>query len=243
MDNVVNKVYSTNDYKKFQFLATNRELRLPHVEELKESIADHPLDKPIDVNEKFEIIDGQHRYYAWMELGMPIIYIIHNGWGAKEVPILNTNQKNWNPSDFVKMYAESGNNHYIQYKEFSERFAFTHHANVMLLQGGAAVTKQTKKFNEGLFEVRKWTWANIIAKQIVELKAYYPGYKRAAFVMAYVQLSRDKNFDHVVLIDKLQFQSRKLVDCTTVGEFYELLREIYNFRARNGSRIIKQIEV
>jgi len=243
MDKQINAVLSTTDYSKFSFLESNRELRLPHVEELKESITEHPLEKPIDVNEKLQIIDGQHRFWAWSELGMPIIYIIHKGWGAKEVPILNSNQKNWNPSDFVKMYSESGNEHYQKYKEFQERYGFTHGANLLLLEGHVwAKRNRSKIFNDGKFEVTKWVVANIHAKNIIELKQYYPGYKRYGFVNAYLQLATDKNFDHSILMEKVTYQSRKLVDCTTVNEYYELLREIYNFKARNGSKIITVYE-
>lgn len=245
MDKKINDVLSTTDYGKFSFLESNRELRLAHVEELKLSIQEHPLDKPIDVNEKLQIIDGQHRYMAWCELGMPIIYIVHKGWGSKEVPILNTNQKNWNPSDFVKMYSESGNENYLKYKEFQERYGFTHSANLLLLQGGSVSrgnnSSLAKVFNEGKFEVKKWMWANIIAKQLIELKVYYPGYKRYGFVAAYLQLALDPKFEHETLMSKLTFQSRKLVDCTTVNEYYELLREIYNFKART-ERILTVME-
>lgn len=244
MDKEINKVLSTHDYAKFSFLESNRELRLPHVEELKESIKEHPLDKPIDVNEKFQIIDGQHRYFAWRELGMPIIYITHKGWGVNEVPILNSNQRNWNPSDFVKMYCDTGNEHYQKYHEFKERYGFTHGANLLLLQGHVWAKRggASKLFNDGRFEVTKWVVANIHAKNLIELKQYYPGYKRYGFVNAYLQLAADKNFDHATLMEKVTYQSRKLVDCTTVNEYYELLREIYNFKARNGSKIITVIE-
>jgi len=238
MEKEINKVYSTTDYDRFSILGTNRDIRLPHVKELKDSISEHALEKPIDVNEKFQIIDGQHRFMAWKELGMPIIYIIHRGWGPKEVPVLNTNQKNWNPSDFVKMYSESGMDDYIQYKEFADRYGFTHNANVILLSGGHDKSKRTKDFNEGRFKVRKWMWANLMAKQIIELKPFYAGYKKSSFISAYLRLASDKNFDHALLMDKVQYQSRKLVDCTTVSEYYDLLREIYNYRTRNGHRIV-----
>lgn len=237
MDKEINKVYSSTDYGKFSMLETNRDLRIPHVEELKESIKNHPLEKPIDVNEKFQIIDGQHRFWAWQDLGMPIIYIIHKGWGETEVPILNTNQKNWLPSDFVKMYSEMGKEDYTKYKEFSERYGFTHHANILLLSGGSIKSKQTKLFNEGKFEVKKWMWANMIAKQILDLKPHYAGYKRSSFVSAYIQISMDNKFNHTVLMEKMQYQSRKLVDCTTVSEYYELLLEIYNYRTRTGAKV------
>lgn len=243
-DKVVNHVYSSTDYKKFSFLETNRELRLPHVEELKVSIQEHPLNKPIDVNEKFQIIDGQHRYMAWWELGLPIIYIIHKGWGAKEVPILNTNQKNWNPSDFVKMYCDMGNDNYIKYREFTELYGFTHSANLLLLigtrgTGNSKSANYNKAFGEGKFVIKKWTVANILAKNLVELRQYYAGYKRASFVSAYLKMAADPNFDHSILMEKIVYQSRKLVDCTSIEEYYELLREIYNFKNRNGKLIDK----
>ena len=37
---------------------------------------------PIIVNENYEIIDGQHRYSASKELGLPIRYIVGEGYGS-----------------------------------------------------------------------------------------------------------------------------------------------------------------
>lgn len=230
-DKVVNKVYSSKDYKKFSFLDSNRELKTQHVDELKESMQETPLEKPIDVNEKFEIIDGQHRYMAWWDLGMPVIYIIHDGWGAKEVPILNTHQKNWKPSDYVHMYSEMGKEDYKQYDEFSKRFGFTHNANLLLLNGASGY-KLNASFNEGTFKVTKWVRANILGRQIIQFKSYYPGFKRQSFIMAYLQLADEKNFEHDQLMDKIAFQSRKMVHCTTTGEYFSMLKEIYNYKAR-----------
>lgn len=240
-DKEVNKVLSSTDYKKFSFIDSNRELRLQHVEELKVSISACPLNKAIDVNEKLQIIDGQHRYMAWWELGLPIIYIIHKGWGPKEVPILNTNQKNWNPSDFVKMYGDLGNDNYLKYKEFVELYGFTHGANLLLLNGSShgGRNNSNKTFCEGNFVIKKWNAANITAKNIIDFKQYYAGYKRTSFVTAYLKIASDGNFDHSILMEKMVYQSRKLVDCTSIEEYYEILREVYNFKNRNGKLIDK----
>lgn len=225
----IGKVYSSTDYDKFSMLDSNRDIRQAHVNELVGSMKEHPLEKAIDVNEKLQIIDGQHRFTAWKILGMPIIFTIHKGWGEKEVPVLNTHQKNWNPSDFVKMYAEIGNDNYKKYAEFVSRYGFTHHANLLLLGGGRDI-----EFKEGLFRVKKWDFANIKAKEITEIKVFYEGIKRYAFVSAYLQVSQDSSFEHKTFLEKLKYQSRKLVDCTTTADYFELIKEIYNYRKKGS---------
>jgi hypothetical protein len=237
-DKAINTVYSTTDYDKFKILSSNRDIRTPHLEDLKRSIQEKALEKPIDVNENFEIIDGQYRFTAWRELKLPILYIIHKGWGEEEIPILNTNQKNWNPSDFVKMYCDMGNEHYIKYKEFQDLYGFTHNTNLLLLRGVGKENKKTvhKLFQEGTFTVTKWAQANAIAKNLYDFKEFFNYFKQTNFVVAYLQLASEKGFQHEFLLHKLRFQSRKLVGCTTVEEYYDLLKEIYNYRTR-GNKI------
>ena len=225
------------DYGKFSLLEGNREIRRSHVEELKRSMQKHKLDKAIDVNEKFEIVDGQHRFTAWHELKRPIIYIIHKGWGSVEVPVLNSKQKNWNPYDYVDQYIVLGVEDYKRYKEFAQAFGFPHNTNLILLQGGSR-NNADRDFVEGNFKILKWTWANLIANNLVSLKDVYPGYKRFKFVSAYIRIQALKGFEHKVLLGKLAYQSRKLVDCTTVDEYFELLREIYNYKSQSSTHRI-----
>ena len=80
-DSVVSVIYETYDYDKFSLLKSNRPVNKAHVIRLVESMDEEYLLSPITTNEKFQIIDGQHRFTAAKEKGLPIRYIIAQGYG------------------------------------------------------------------------------------------------------------------------------------------------------------------
>ena len=97
-------IYESKDYDKFKMLDANR--KLGHVQKIIDSIKSvGVLWVPILVNEKFEIIDGQHRFAACKALRLPIYYIIQPGLGIKHVMCLNENAKIWALSDYAHGYA------------------------------------------------------------------------------------------------------------------------------------------
>lgn len=61
MGKLIGKLYETKDYSKFKFLKGNRAIK--EKRSLIESIEKSGILVPIDVNEKFEIIDGQTRFW------------------------------------------------------------------------------------------------------------------------------------------------------------------------------------
>ena len=74
MDNA--KQQSTN-YDEFRTLNANRNVSENHVKQIKaaiETVGNLTEVVPIIVNENKEIIDGQHRFEACKELGLPIFY-------------------------------------------------------------------------------------------------------------------------------------------------------------------------
>ena len=83
-DIVVGKTYSTDEYDKFSFFEKN------HVKRLEGSVKmAGQLNCPILVSEDFKIIDGQHRFKAWKNLGLPIIYSIGRNYGEREIQLIN----------------------------------------------------------------------------------------------------------------------------------------------------------
>ncbi len=104
------KVDVTDDYKSFKFLDTNREPNERIVKKLEKSIRDNGVQIPIIVNQKKQIVDGQHRFWALNRLGYKIPYIISKTWKDDKhtIEINNTGSK-WNAMDFANYAAESGN--------------------------------------------------------------------------------------------------------------------------------------
>ena len=87
------KVMETMDYSLFSKFNGNRDVNKLHVNRIAKSMSEQFLIKPIDVNEKHEVIDGQHRLEACKETGNPLYYIVQKGWGLQEAHRLNANQK------------------------------------------------------------------------------------------------------------------------------------------------------
>lgn len=105
----------TRNYSQFSRMPGNRPVSPKHVREI-ESAAEiiGMLAEEIIVNEKFEILDGQHRFEVLKKYGFPIRYAMFKGLGVGQCTELNINQRNWTLMDYVSSYAEAGNINYIR---------------------------------------------------------------------------------------------------------------------------------
>lgn len=235
-DHQVMAIYTTKDYSKFKHIDGNRSVVKPHLKRLMASIKSNYLFSPILVNEKHQIIDGQHRFEAAKELGLPIYYIIKKGYGLVEVQILNSNLKNWSTDDYMNGYIELGFEDYNLYKLFRQEFGFDHNSCLAMLSNKGNVrdggTTLNQNFKDGTFRVINYKEAIRTAEKIKMVERYYSGYARRSFVMAMLKCFANKEYSHSVFMSKISYQSTKLVDCTNVGEYLTLIEEIYNFKSR-----------
>ena len=72
-----NKIMQTTDYDEFTFFHGNRSIDEKRLKVLMESIKTYGLINPIVVNQKKEIIDGQHRYQSCRNLSIPVRYNVY----------------------------------------------------------------------------------------------------------------------------------------------------------------------
>lgn len=234
------QVYFTTDYSKFKLMKGNREIDALHVKRLIESFREQYLYSPILVNSKHEIIDGQNRFTAAKALNLPIYYLVAYNYGLKEVQVLNTNTKNWQKYDYLKMYCDKKVEPYLQMRKFMEDFpAFGISAAIKILtndtsdDGGTGLNAQAKHFQKGLLTIPnlKLSYAN--AKKIMAYEPYYKGFTRRTFVGTMMSLLKNPNFNNDELVTKLKNNPSQLYDCTSIGQYKLLLEDIYNFRRRD----------
>jgi len=115
----------TRDYEKFKMLKGNRATSPARIKKIQTSIMNVGyITSPILVNEKMEIIDGQGRFEALKGLKMPIEYIMHPGIALKECQAMNIYQSNWKLLDYIKSYAEVGNQNYIRLQSLLDEYTF-----------------------------------------------------------------------------------------------------------------------
>lgn len=117
-------VYVTKDYSIFRRLVGNRDIPESRISKIVESIQTIGwVHNPIIVNERMEVIDGQGRLTALQRLKMPVEYIVAEGAGNKECIYMNMNMVNWKLPDFIKSYAEQGNENYQRLLGLMEKYA------------------------------------------------------------------------------------------------------------------------
>lgn len=119
----VAEVYLAYDYSIFKRLEGNREVVARRKAKILNSIKNVGyVRNPIIVNRNLEIIDGQGRFEALKELGAPIEFVFADNAGLEECVALNLGQTNWKPIDYVKSYAQQGNENYILFLETLESY-------------------------------------------------------------------------------------------------------------------------
>lgn len=120
---VAYQVYTTTDYSKFKRLIGNRDIPEHRISKIIDSIQKIGwVHNPIVVNEKMEVVDGQGRLTALQRLKMPVEYIIAPGASTKECVYMNMNMVNWKLPDFIKSYAEQGNENYQRLLTLMEKY-------------------------------------------------------------------------------------------------------------------------
>ena len=231
MTKSISQVHTTTDYFLFKPIGGNRNKNLLHINRLKKSMAENYLFTVIIVNEKLEIIDGQHRFDVIQELGLPLHYIICKGYGLNEVHILNANSKNWNADDYEEGYCNLGYKDYVLYRDFRKNYNIKHNECQLLL---AKKPHQALKsaFYHGEFKVTNLQEAIKTIEQILLIQPYYSGVRRSSFINTMISLFKNPNFEFTEFLQKVKLQPYALVDCATTSQYKSLIEEIYNYRRR-----------
>jgi hypothetical protein len=245
----VNQVYKTYDLSIFKSIDGNRVPNLQHIRRLSASVEQYGMKcNPIIVNERLEVIDGQHRLAAAKEVGTYVYYIVIEGYTLSEVHTLNLNQKNWTKKDFMYGYADMGVMSYVKLKKFVEKnddFTFNDCiAFCSNITGGSDNTiskKYNKKgsrnsleiFEEGTWKGKDFELGQEWANKIRMIKPYYHNYTRSTFVGTMLGLFLNDRFDFNEFMHKVRLQPTALVDCANREQYKTLIEDIYNYRSRN----------
>lgn len=137
----------STDYSLFTFVKGNRGIDRKQVEAIKASMQENGVyPDPVNVNEKYEIIEGQHRYLAFKELGLPVLYVMKPGLTLKDCIKMNTSQKPWTTVDYIGSKADLGVPQYQVMRSLMDMYsditpsvvirAFTNDPNARRIQDG-----------------------------------------------------------------------------------------------------------
>ena len=231
----------TKDYDKFSFLGLNRRLNRRCINALKSSILKNGyIGNPIIVNDKYEILDGQHRFVALKESGLEVPYkIIENDYDT--IIDLNTTQHNWGIEDYINFYCEKDHNqHYVRLKRLCNELNSSP-TNVLTMAYRQKPTGQdVENIKKGKLkltiddELRAKNFYEVF-NQISKLLRINPTNK---FCSALVAISCKPRFRWQTLVEKSSKYPTVAYNCRTVDEFTAMLRDLYNYNSRKEEQRI-----
>jgi hypothetical protein len=228
----VNEVFQTKEYAKFKLIKGNRLIKNPKIKKLVSSMSTHGWvpGSYVVVNNKWEIIDGQHRVLAAMQCNIPIVYTMEKKSDEKSMRTLNTGGDNWQMNDHLHGLVEDGNPHYIKLQNLMKEFPELKITECLMLckNGYTAVPRGT--FENGEFTTKDMNVARTWGNYIMRLKPFAKFFNTGIFVRALIVCLGKECFNFEEFIHKIELRPTSLVKCGTREQYIELFENIYNYR-------------
>lgn len=235
--------------KSFQFWAATVKSISAHVKRLAKSFESNYLKSPITVNEKLEIIDGQHLFEAAKLLGLPIYYFVAEKYGLSEVRILNTHGVNWGTKDYQKTYTDLGYKGYVALTQFMSDYPeFGQTVSIHLVslhytrdQDKLVTGANNKTFQKGEFVVPDIEKSYEYAARLLEIKEIAHNltrWKSRLFVLSVMGVWAKPEFDHERFMRKLKERPSRLSNCLSTKEYRNVFDAIYNGGIKDKAKVL-----
>ncbi len=229
-------INKTKDYSLFIFREDNREkIDKFHVKKIYESIKSRNLLelRPIIVNEKMEIIDGQHRVLAAKMLDVEVYYHIEKKLDAEDIIRMNVS-KSWSISDYLNFYCHHGYEEYKKFAEFSKKQGLKTKTSLGLALGKAHMG--FKEFIEGKFKFEEESlnvdidvcWETI--HYIRKVNGYSPYTNSTRFWAALLKLVVHHDFDRKKWLTNMKKMVGNFSVKAKADEYLKIFQHIYNWR-------------
>lgn len=229
-------IFKTKNYEMFIFRADNREkIDQVHVQKLVESIKSrNMLDlRPICVNEKMEIIDGQHRLLAAKLLNVEIYYQQDKTLKAEDIILMNVS-KAWGTSDYLNFYCEHGYSEYIKFKDFMKRYNLNLKVGLNIAMGQKHINFE--QFRKGEFHFHEETLSSQIEicwetiDYIKKLNGFSTYTSSSRFWRALLKIIRHPDFE----VDKWRLNMKRMIDHfapkARTEDYVQTFSNVYNYK-------------
>ena len=222
-------IQKSTDASIFTTLSGNRRINRAHVKRLEEAISEDAkvtLYNPILVNEKFEVIDGQHRLEAIKKLNLPTYYIQVNGLKLNNAQALNKLSKPWSPVDYAKSYSDLGNGNYSVYLALKEEFGLNHDVLMRYVALDNPITGEM--FRAGKLIATDFVETQNLCLDLQAIGKFYPRYKNRSFALAFMQVWQNENYDQRRMLMKLEQRPNAIEDRALPLDYIRDLEAIFN---------------
>ena len=228
---IFGNIMVTENYDMFKKIGGNRKINKANYAKIVTSMKEEQLIIPIVVNERYEIIDGQHRYTACKDLGKPIYFYMVRGYGLEQVKRANIASSNWKKENYLDMFVAEGNETYKEFEEIKERYDL----NISNLLKIFAIVQEKQSARVG-YEFENGTFTLDGKMEVLRFLTaledfnFFKFYKSNNFLIAFTRLYFKSEYDHDKMKTKLITHRNSLEKRSTSDEYLVLLcNRIYSF--------------
>ncbi len=232
------KVDHTTNYDLFKTMPGNRPISEHHVRELAESYHKNPhlIElRPVLVNERMEIVDGQHRMPACKLIGIPVPYIVAPGLTITTAQLMNSLQRPWSLASWLHSYAASGNADYLAMERLLDEYGL---GVSMLLNYVANVTSgnSVQRFKRGEMAIEDLVAIEDRLDKLSSFGDHVP-WRQTRFAKAFLTILKNPEYDHERMIRNYKLAEPTVKLQANVQEWLHELERIYNYGGGKQTRL------
>lgn len=229
----------TKDYETFIFREDNRaKIDQVHVKRLVESIrARNLLElRPITVNSKMEVIDGQHRLLAAKQLGVEIFYVQEKNLSADDIIRMNVS-KAWTMLDYLNFFCRHEYAEYRKLEEFMAKHSLNLKVALNICIGNGKNGYTQFKTGQFKFEEKEMDqemeicWETILL--IKKMNGHSPYTSSSRFWRALLIMTRHENFDAIRWRANLKKMIGHFCPKATIGDYLHTMQYVHNWHNNN----------
>ena len=257
---IVSEAKITKNWPAMTYLKDNRDTDDGDIKRLAENIKDHGQLQPIVLNDRWDIIEGQHRVKACQLLDIPVMYIISKRATIKDVIVMNNNQKSWRNKDYLKCFSHKNHKNSSEYKKISvffDTYGLNFSVTINLLAGyerkASSYTgsgKARRAFIEGNFKIKSLESAEKYGNQLKRLKSKVNQLvQNGKFCMAWVMMQNsiapdsEGTFSMMTGVKQMEKNYDEFKSCKNQDSWDDAIVVAYNkgLNAKNKLTIIKRV--
>lgn len=239
------KIFHTLDHETFKTQEGNRDLASSDLKKIEKKILDNNLLRyhPILVSKEYHVIDGQHRLEVAKRNNLDVYFIVMEAESTLETTqLINTTGKPWQVKDFLKSYIALGNEEYIKFNKYLQKYKFLTTSQLIgiAVVGGLNKAGATDLFRSGKIKLRD---SDFIEKILNDIQ-YYDGtsvrLSKNTHFQRFITATNKKGieFNHKRMIAKIELNIDIVKRIPNNPRMYaEVLGDIYNNKLSMGNKI------
>ena len=237
------EVKSTKNYDLFKRINYNREVMIPRIDKIVESIKKYGFILPILVNGNMMIVDGQHRLEAAKKAGSEVLYIqfpIHDDMLPVLISTVNTTSRNWTLEDHLNMWVALEKETYLYISDIMDRecLGISHFLRLASVSGCEKDVLSKYKFKNGelTFTSSQRYRIETRIKHLNDIRNASISYKEfcntSAFISAIIVLLVNPDYDHKRMVQVIDESPGSIARSSSSSDYIEIFSSMYNKRLR-----------